>query len=486
MFAGPAGEFFLLEDVVGAACAQHHVAQLVGGLVSCFSEAGPVGGGAGIAGRGLARSTAAETAVAGSVAVAGTVAQAGAAVAGSAAVGTAVAGIVAAVEGELDIAVGVFGDGDLAAVDHAENQRGGEVVGAGLHAELAEGVGRGFKVAAEGDVAAPCHLGRLDSQYLLAVHVARVAADADDGGQREHEEYQELGESLVVAGGGRRAEVGPFHRRGQGVAEIAPLHARAREHALLETQQHYHRAVAHEGFGALVDHRPVAEIHPAVEAEAPGAGIGGVELMLQRAHRDPDVPGRRAQPGRNRLEMQHVVVVQRLDAAAHGVADVEHMVAAAAYAPAELHSVAPVEDAAAASLLREAAVGVPRTLVDVAAPALVADRQVAHLDVAEVAAHQIPFGAVGGAHVPALMDAGGAVGQQGQGDVDVAYLRSQGGRRQAERRGRKQDCGEGGKTFHTTIYIQTINEQQPGWSESENRLQNFTDGISVLPSGSLR
>ena len=169
--------------------------------------------------------------------------------------------------------------------------------------------------------------------------------------------------------------------------------------------------------------------------------------MLLRAHGHAHVPGRGAQAGGDRLQVQHVVVVQRLDAARHSVAHVEHVVAEAAYAPADLRPVAFAHDAAAACLFGDAALRVPGTLVDIGAPALVAHREVADFDVAQVAAHQVPFGAVGGAHIPALMDAGGAVGQQGQGDVDVAYRRRKGGGRQADEY-RQQCGGYGGKTVH--------------------------------------
>ena len=170
--------------------------------------------------------------------------------------------------------------------------------------------------------------------------------------------------------------------------------------------------------------------------------------MLLRTHGHAHVPGRGAQPGGDRLQVQHVVVVQRLDAARHGVAHVEHVVAEAAYAPADFRPVAFAHDAAAAGLFGHAALRVPGTLVDIGAPALVAHREVADFDVAQVAAHQVPFGAVGGAHVPALMDAGGAVGQQGQGDVDVAYRRRKGGGRQADEY--RQQCGGdvGGESVH--------------------------------------
>ena len=169
--------------------------------------------------------------------------------------------------------------------------------------------------------------------------------------------------------------------------------------------------------------------------------------MLLRAHGHAHVPGRGAQPGGDRLQVKHVVVVQRLDAARHGVTHVEHVVAEAAYAPADLRPVALPHDAAAAGLFGDAALRVPRTFVDIGAPALVAHREAADFDVAQVAAHQVPFGSVGGAHVPALLDAGGAVGQQGQGDVDVAYRRRKGGGRLADEY-RQQCGGDGGKSVH--------------------------------------
>ena len=296
-----------------------------------------------------------------------------------------------AIEGKLHAALPVLGYGKRSPVDHAQNQCGGKGVAAVFVPEPVESPGGRLQVPSKGNLAAPYHFRWLDAKNLLPCGVPVPYSGSDHCGHAEHEQAQELAEP----GSGRTvvgpAEIRAFHGGGQYIAEAPVLYAGAVEHALIETQQDYHRAVPDKRFRALEHHLPVEEIHPAPVAETPGAGIGRIQTVLKCAHRDLHVLRFGAQARRDGLQVQHVVVAEGLYAARHGIAYVEDVVPQAAYAPAYFRPVVLRHDAAAPGFLGNAPVRVPFALVDIAAPALVADFEPADSDVSEIPAHQIPL-----------------------------------------------------------------------------------------------
>ena len=110
------------------------------------------------------------------------------------------------------------------------------------------------------------------------------------------------------------------------------------------------------------------------------------------------------------------------------------MCAGGAQAPADLAAVLRVDDAAAAGLLADRAVGIPLSFIDILDALLVADAQPRDLDVPEVLAHQVPFGALIHVHGPDFPDEGGTVPPQPDRDVDIGNARGEKGRRDRERR----------------------------------------------------
>ena len=145
------------------------------------------------------------------------------------------------------------------------------------------------------------------------------------------------------------------------------------------------------------------------------------------------------------LPVEHVVlpIGAGLDEVVDHVDDVEDMVARVALAPAQLDAVALVDDAAAVPFLLERPVGIP-----VPAVVLELDVILEHAEIADAARSQvfdgnIPLGAAGDGHVPALVDDGIAVLMQPDFGLDVTDVR--GGERQA---GQAQRCQTGQKSFH--------------------------------------
>ena len=127
----------------------------------------------------------------------------------------------------------------------------------------------------------------------------------------------------------------------------------------------------------------------------------------------------------------------------------EDVVPVFADAPAELDAVALVDDAAFPGFLLTAEVHVPFAGVgEGLAPVviLVQDRQVQHLDVAEILPGEVPLrDPVAGVQVPDLVETGHSVGIQGDRDVQVADLLfiGKGGK------GRNQCRHEGNPALHS-------------------------------------
>ena len=158
-------------------------------------------------------------------------------------------------------------------------------------------------------------------------------------------------------------------------------------------------------------------------AEAPDAAAGRVQPLLhllRQADAHADVPGRGRQLVRDQLQVEHVVVFQRLDGIGHHVGGLVDVVAVLPDAPAQLQAVVLADDTVAAGFLLAGAAGVP----DVVAGqrVTVADHgEVLDLDVAQVGAGEVPLGdPVAGVDVPALLDEGGAGGEERHVDGDVA------------------------------------------------------------------
>ena len=222
----------------------------------------------------------------------------------------------------------------------------------------------------------------------------------------------------------------PFHRVVQVLLEIDRQHAGGVEDPLVEAQEHDDRAQALERLGRLEAHRSVLqEIGRPVEAEAPDAGVGRVQLHaegLVGVDVHGDVLGRGAQAGRDELQVEHVVVVERLDGVGHLVAGVVGMVPVRADAPAELDAAALVDDAAAPGLLpvRPVDVPFPDVLVETLAGAVrLEDGEIPDLDVAEVLAVEVDLGdLVAGIDVPGLQDRDLARRMEGDRDVQVPDL----------------------------------------------------------------
>ena len=233
------------------------------------------------------------------------------------------------------------------------------------------------------------------------------------------------------------AEVGSFERRVQHLLEVPLLHARGLEDALVEAQQRNHGAHVLEMLRGLEHGRAVLKAGLADESEPPEPGIGRVQLhaqVLLRPDGHADVGRRGRQAGADQLQVHHVIVVQRLDGIAHHVFDDVGMCAVGAQAPADLAAVLRVDDAAAAGLLADRAVGIPLSFINILDALLVADAQPRDLDVPEVLAHQVPFGALIHVHGPDFPDEGGTVPPQPDRDVDIGNARGEKGRRDRERR----------------------------------------------------
>ena len=336
---------------------------------------------------------------------------------------------------------------EAAVVDEPEDGRERKPAGRRGIPASGEDIIRHTQVPVQGNVPVPVHGGGLESEFELVVRAADPAENAEDGPQ-EREPHEEAGEEEGDPCRNRvllfvRPEIGPFHRLVQHFLERTVLHAWGAEMALVEAQEEDHgvlrvqRTFRFEDDGAVL-----LEGGAAGKAEAPDPCVRRIQLDLVPVDADLHMLRRRGKPGREHLEVHHVIVLERLDGPGHHVDGVVHMVAVLPYSPAQFHAVRLVDDAVFARLFGPGAVHVPLSDILQLVVVPVIDGETLDFDVSEVSPDQVPFrDSVAGIDVPALVDDNVPVLDEGDVDVHVPHLLFPGrqGRRGEDHHGQEEE-----------------------------------------------